>query len=293
MKLFSAQDFDSQLLVETGQTLSKFTIQIFKDNIETGLCSLGSGVLFSFEKNFFIVTASHNFIQQGEFVGKGLKDYYIQLGDNGLFSLKDEDVQGITEKSYLLNKIDLAVVKLDSKATIEALLENKRFLQLEDINFFPEQRVTYEANKEASNYYVLFGFPGTKTKRESKSGNPIIQEKKFKVKAYCQLEYLKNKVPQKLIDMGFNKHLFFSKIKKGSDIYLNKQLIKPIQNGMSGCGLWEISADFVNGTPKLKLAGIFTEYQMGFGIAVKLKYAIAFIRQNFALKRLPLFRENI
>ena len=290
MKLLSIRDFDSQLLVETGQILSKFTVQIFKENIEKGFGSLGSGVLFSFENSYFIITASHNFIHQGEFVGKGMKDYYIQLGDRSLFSLRNEDVRGIVEKSYLLNRIDLAVVKVDSKEIIEALLENKRFLRLEDINFFPEQRVAYEANTEASDYYVLFGFPGTKTKKEIKTGNPLIKEKKFKVKAYCQLEYLKNKVPPKLIDIGFTTHIFFSKIKKGSDLYLNKRLIKPVQNGMSGCGLWEIYADFVDGTPKLKLAGIFTEFQMGFGISVKLKLVITFIRQNFNLNRLPIFR---
>ena len=58
---------------------------------------------------------------------------------------------------------------------------------------------------------------------------------------------------------------------------------------MSGCGLWEINTDLIEGKPKMKLVGIFTEFQRGFGIAVKLKFAIYLIRQKFKLNRLPNF----
>lgn len=286
MKLLNIQDFDNQLLLETGQVLSKYTVQIYKDDIEKAYVSLGSGILFSFENNFFIITASHNFIHEGQFLG--IKGYYIQAGVS-LYSLQYEDIRGVPQIIYYSNKIDLAIVKLESQDLIAALIESKKFVTLEYIKFNPKQRVTFEKNSEPSDFYVLFGFPGTKTKRVIKPGTPIVIEKKFNVKAYCQLEYLRNKIPQELIDMGFTNHIFFSKIKKGSDLYSNKRLIKPVQNGMSGCGLWEIYADYVNGMPKLKLAGIFTEFQMGFGIAVQLKYAIAIIRQEFNLNRLPIF----
>jgi hypothetical protein len=55
--------------------------------------------------------------------------------------------------------------------------------------------------------------------------------------------------------------------------------------------IWEIYANYVDGRPILKLVGIFTEFQMGFGIAVKAKFAIGGIRKAFNLNKLPNFKK--
>jgi len=288
MKLLKVKDFDKQLLLEIGQSLILNTVQIFKNKTKKGLGGLGSGILFKFENHYFIITASHNLIYQEEFVGSGIEDFKIQVGEF-LYDLKQEIIFGIDKQSYESTKIDLAVIKLRSKNLIEDLIKHKSFLTLKDINFFPNQRIINEVNKEPSDYYILFGFPETKTKRVIRSYDPIVEEKKFNIIAYCQMEYLKNSVPQKLLDNGFTNHIFFTKIKKGSDLNFENRLIKPIQNGMSGCGLWEINIDVTKGKPKVKLVGIFTEFQMGFGISVKLKFAIALIRQRLNLNKLPSF----
>ncbi|MBK8562883.1 MAG: hypothetical protein IPN76_05930 [Saprospiraceae bacterium] len=289
MNLLTVKDFDKNLLLEIGQILLKNTVQLFKNKSEKGIGGLGSGILFEFEDNYFIITASHNFIHSGEFVGHGIDDFSVQVGQY-LYDLKREIIFGIDEPSYERTKIDLAIVKLKSSNLIDDLKKHKSFLALSNINFFPNQRIINEANNEPSDYYILFGFPETKTKKVIKSYNPTIEDRKFNITAYCQMEYLRNKIPQRLIKEGFTNHIFFNKIKKGSDLNFENRLIKPVQNGMSGCGLWEINVDLIEGKPQLKLAGIFTEFQKGFGISVKLKFAIALIQQMFNLERLPKFR---
>ena len=289
MKLLTVKDFDKNLLLEIGQILLRNTVQLFKNKSEKGIGGLGSEILFEFEDNYFIITASHNFIYSDEFVGQGISDFTIQVGEY-LYDLKKEIIFGIDKPSYERTKIDLAIIKLKSSNLIDDLKNHKSFLTLSDINFFPNQRITNETNNEPSDYYILFGYPGTKTKKVIKSYNPTIKDNKFNITAYCQMEYLKNKIPQKLIKEGFTNHIFFNKIKKGSDLNFENRIIKPIQNGMSGCGLWEINVDLIEGKPQLKLVGIFTEFQNDFGISVKLKFAIALIQQRFSLGRLPKFR---
>jgi hypothetical protein len=289
MKLITVKDFDKNLLLEIGQILSKNTVQIFKNNIEKGIGGLGSGILFEFEDNYFIITASHNFVHADKFVGQGIEDFTLQVGEY-LYDLKKEFFFRIDKPTYERTKIDLAIIKLRSKNLIDGLKKNKSFLKLSDINFFPNQRVINEVNNEPSDYYILYGFPGTKTKRVIKSFKPTVEDNKFNITAYCQMEYLKNKVPKKLIEEGFTNHTFFNQIKKGSDLDFKNRIIKPVQNGMSGCGLWEINTHLIDGKPKIKLVGIFTEFQKGFGISVKLKFAILLIQQKFKLNRLPNFK---
>jgi len=286
MNLLAVKDFDKNLLLGIGHILLKNTVQFFKKKTEKGIGGLGSGILFEFEDNYFIITASHNFIHSGEFVGN---DLIVQFGQY-LCDLKMEVIFGIDNLSYERTKIDLAVVKLKSTNLIDDLKKHKSFLTLSDINFFPNQRIVNEANNEPSDYYILFGFPETKTKRVIKSYNPTIEDNKFNITAYCQMEYLRNKIPPRLIREGFTNHIFFNKIKKGSDLNFENRLIKPVQNGMSGCGLWEINVDLIKGKPQLKLVGIFTEFQKDFGISVKLKFAIELIRNKLNLRRLPNFR---
>ena len=279
------KDFGKELF-DIGQILLKNTVQLFKNKSEKGLGGLGSGILFEFEDNYFIITASHNFVYSDKFVEQGIDDLKIQVGEY-LYDLKQEIIFGIDKPTYEITKIDIAIIKLRSTSLVEALKKCKSFLTLSDINLFPQQRIVNEKNNESSDYYILFGYPETKTKRIIKRFNPIIEDNKFKITAYCQMEYLKHKVPPKLIDEGFTNHIFFNKIKKGSDLNFENRLIKPIQNGMSGCGLWEINDDLIEGKPKLKLVGIFTEFQREFGVSVKLKFAIALIKQQFKLERLP------
>ena len=212
MKLITVKDFDKNLLLEIGQILSKNTVHIFKNNIEKGIGGLGSGILFEFEDNYFIITASHNFIGADKFVGKGIENFTLQVGEY-LYDLKKEIFFGIDKPTYERTKIDLAIIKLKSTNLVDDLKKNKSFLKLSDINFFPNQRVINEVNNEPSDYYFLFGFPGTKTKRVIKSFNPTVEDNKFNITAYCQMEYLKNKVPKNLIEEGFRYFITLFSIK--------------------------------------------------------------------------------
>lgn len=312
MKLTTIQDFHDDSLFDIWKSISKSTIQILKYTSKNKLGGLGSGILFEFEDNYFIITASHNFINSNKF--EGISDFRIGVENFGIesftaedfrtgafrsevfiLSLKNESMFGIAESTYKEYKIDLAIIKIRSQDLIETLKSHKSFLSLSDISHFPEQRIRKQYNKdEISYYYILYGFPATQTKIVTNKYNSEVKEGEeiLEVNPYCQTEYLRNNVSKKLIKEGFTNHIFFSKIKKGSDLFSKKQRAKPPQNGMSGCGLWEIKLDD-KGKPQVKLVGIFTEFQENFGISVKLKFAIYFIREKFQLKRLPTYDINI
>ncbi|WP_304236551.1 hypothetical protein [Jiulongibacter sediminis] len=111
MKLLTVKDFDKNLLLEIGQILLKNTVQIFKNKSEKGIGGLGSGILFEFEDNYFIITASHNFIHSDEFVGQWINDFTIQVGEF-LYDLNREIIFGIDKPSYERTKIDFSRIRV-------------------------------------------------------------------------------------------------------------------------------------------------------------------------------------
>ncbi|WP_338790991.1 hypothetical protein [Bernardetia sp. MNP-M8] len=303
MKLTTTQNFHDELLLDMWLNISKSTVQIFKYTYENKLRGHGSGVLFQFEDNYFIITASHNFIEKNGFVGEGIDDFWVGVenftakdfrvggfrSESVIFSLKNQNMLGIDKSTYERYKIDLAIIKITSQALIESLKSHKSFLSLSDISHYPKQRILEQYNKgEISDYYILYGFPASQTKVITNKYNPKVKdgEKILNANPYCQTEYLKNNVSKKLIEEGFTNHIFFSEFKKGYDLFSHQRKNKPIQRGMSGCGLWEIHID-TKGKPCIKLVGIFTEVEEGFGISVKLPFAIYFIREYWGLEKLP------
>jgi len=286
MDLITVNQFNNEVNDEIENILFRNTIQFFRTSDKYGVESHGSGTLFKFEDSYFVLTASHNFVDEN------LNQLTIQAGDDLHFFNKEHTV-GINKDTYNRNKIDIAIIKLKHGKLLDDLLNYKAFIELKDMDFHAEQKILKKQDEKEVDYYFLFGFPASKTDLKIKKDHSNLKKKYFKIIAYCQMEYLENKIPNKLIQDGFTNHLFFNKNKKGADKNFKGRIIKPKQNGMSGCGLWEVYFNVNSGKVQTKQVGIFTEFQRGFGISVKIKFAIELIRESFNLKRLPKFKTGM
>lgn len=280
MKLVIPYIFDKYITTKITEKLMLNSIQFFNNHNEYGLEAHGSGTLFKFNDNYFIITASHVLIDED------ITQLRIQVG-NTLYRIDKESILGVTEKSYNRNNIDIAVVKLCSGALITELKAEKKFIELKDMNFDSKQKI--HSKKREDDYYFLFGFPASKTFLETQKDNDGKAKKIFNITAYCQMECMYTNPPRKLIEKKYDNHLFFNKNKKGSNANFEGRIIKPKLNGMSGGGLWELSLNHSTGEMDLKHVGIFTEVRMGIGISVKSKFAIELIREGFKLNQLPRF----
>jgi len=269
-----------QIDEEISDDLLKSTIQIFKHTVD-GVKPLGSGILFSFEDNYFILTAAHNL--------KGLKrqDLSVRIG-NSLISLEHDILHYISETGENKDdKIDLGAILIRTNDAIQDINTFNRCINLEDINFNPVQQKSTSIQTTNPDY-IMFGYPESQTKLKHGSSDH------WKVKVLYFKCGLNNIDTSEIIDLGFRNHIFCTRTKGGSDLYTGQKRNLPLLYGMSGCGLWQLNKIDVNtGRFQLKLCGIFYGVEKEFLIFTKVGHVIDMIRESFNLKKLPCLGYNL
>lgn len=276
MKLISIKDFELQLAEETAGFLSKCTIQFFRRNFEEGLVAHGSGILFAFQENYFIISASHNFLDEDK------ENIKIRTGNTIEDIRNSKLIFSVQTGDFIEDKIDTAILKLEDANLIEILKTNNYFIELGDVQLDHRQKITNEEESLESYLYILFGYPGKQSKPKYKSEN------KWNIKALYLQGQLQRLNSQILEDKGYANHVVFNKLKKGKKHYTGGRVNLPSLKGMSGCGLWDIQGyDLKKGRQKLKLVGIFIEINHNLAISTKIDYAIEMIKHHFGCSRLP------
>ncbi|MEO0684695.1 MAG: hypothetical protein AAFY76_06505 [Cyanobacteria bacterium J06649_11] len=268
MEILDDHDYHQELSFESAQRVSRFTVQMFRISDKGTIESFASGVLFQFEENYFLITASH------VFENEHVPELRIRSGD-GVIEIHGEFLR-------VLNDIlDIAIVKLSNSSALN-LKESHSFLGLVDIEFNPVQKILRTPTPDLSNYYMMFGYPASKTK--AKYNSP----KEINIVAYYVGTYLHRDNVNRLKEEGYKWHLFTDRRKKYIGLRSRNKQHAPSLNGMSGSGLWEIKViDIQSKEPTTKLAGIFIEKNGEHLVSIKAEIAIPIIRERWKLYRLP------
>ncbi|MFV0545089.1 MAG: hypothetical protein ACK5ND_02625 [Bacteroides sp.] len=215
-----------------------FIVQIYKKESEDepiDISALASGVLFEFNNGYYLLTAGHVYENEtvqdiGTFING---DFYVLQGAISYLS---------PCKSKENNKGDIAVCKLLPEVA-EDLKQYYSFTTIEQIAM---NHILSEENR-----YFIFGYPVTKTKKNTqrKTIKPI--PFKFVTKGITTPQ-----IYQKLdLDNGTNFLLDFHR-KKLADTKTNIKQTAPKPYGISGTGLWYLDKD-----KKIYLVGIMTEWR--------------------------------
>lgn len=255
--------------------LIKNTVQIFVQNSVEGICSLGTGVLFSFENRYFILTANHNL------EGENLRELRLRIEDR-LFQFPDIKVYHTKPKrNEKIDRYDVAILELLDSQAISAFEAKMNFIGLNDIQLGANQRMSEKVNITC-NDYMCFGFPGRTTR--------IYEDEKnqFMVSPYllgCGLNK-RNLAP--LIKEGFDCHIFINKMKKARKYETKERISIQKLNGLSGGGLWDINyIDAQTGRFVIKLVGILIRQNIDLLIFTKIDLIIGMFRDIVGLRSLP------
>ncbi len=255
--------------------LIKNTVQIFVQNSEEGIFSLGTGVLFAFDNRYFILTANHNL--EGENIGElrlRIEDSLIKFPDSSVYHTKPKQNEKI-------DKYDIAIIELLDLNVINLFKGKMNFIGLGDIQLGANQRMSEKVNK-TSNDYLCFGFPGKTTKVYEDKQN------EFLVRPFmlgCGLNK-RNLIP--LIEEGYDCHFFINKMKKAREYFTNERTRIPKLNGMSGGGLWDINyVDAQTGRFIIKLVGILIRQNNDLLIFTSIDVVIEMLRDIAGVHRLP------
>jgi len=275
--LLSELEIVKEFKLRSSNFLAKCTIQLFRMNSEEGIKAHGSGVLFSFNSKFFIISAAHNFLDEEK------ESIRLRIGPH-LEKIEDADlIYTLLVGDPSVDKIDISVLHIRSQELIKQLQIHNEFIHVNDIIIDHEQKIVPQETGSKNGQYLLFGYPGKQTKKIYKS----ITE--WKVKALSiEIFYTENDI-QRLKESGFVNHILFNKLNKGYVQPSNDQIHLPEFGGLSGCGLWDFSGfDLENQRMNTKLVGIFIEIRSNLGISTKIDFAIELIRAHFNEITLPI-----
>lgn len=258
----------------TSAFLQKCTVQLFRTDIEEGIVAHGTAILFTYRNNFFLITASHNF------VGEDPKSIRIRVGPH-LEKISNSVLKFSKETGSLAkDKIDLAVLWFNDSELIACLHKYNTFIELQDLRIDHEQKVVTSHRKDSK--YILFGFPGSRTKQKFGVQNA------WNVKA-LYIEVMLKQFHNDQIELpGFVGHLAFDRPTKGMNPATGSRTSLPKFKGLSGGGLWDIiGIDPANNMLDIRLVGIFIELSLTLGFATRIDFAIELIRSHFGLATLP------
>jgi hypothetical protein len=277
MALISIKDFELQIAHEIGDFLSKCTLQFFRENLIEGLVAHCSGVLFTFEEKYFIITAAHCFIDENK------DDIKIRVGNTIQELRQTRLVFALESNDIFKDKIDTAILSIENADLIQELKDSHHFIGVEDIALDHKQKGQHSGENLESLLYILFGYPGTQSKLKYRS------TKNWNIKALFLHGDLRYPTKDWVVNQGYSNHVFFDKIKKGRKYSSGERVNLPKLKGMSGCGLWDIQGyDIKNNRQKIKLVGIFIEVNFNYAIATKIDLAMEFIRYFFNCEKLPI-----
>lgn len=255
------------------------TVHFFQDSPTTVPQPLGCGVLFTFQNNFFIITAAH--LLEGD-VHNDLRvmvdGYLFPL--QGIWRFIRNSVDEVQE--YPQN-VDLAVLKFIPCQLLAKLQQDRSFLELQHLAFDQQQIVS--SSPEVTNAlcgYHIVGYPSSRTKYDATANS-------YRSTMYVTYTTLHKKNLKRLRKkFNANHHLFFDYRTTGKDPKENNKVQLPTYGGLSGTGIWKV--DYLVGADfNIKLGGIFlqTSQKESVMIGLKIDMIIQVIREAFNLPRLP------
>lgn len=240
----------------------------------------GCGVLFTFEGNYFVLTASH-LLDKTNFTALRIMidgTVYKLDGSTFKFAIPEEG-----DKNNYVGNIDLAILKLGDGELLNRLKAERNFTELQDILFDQNQKVGILPSHEAAlNAYYIIGYPASRTKFNEKTSS--YHSTLFGI--YCTL----HKKNLNRLEKEFGEyHLFFDYRKSGKSLKHQKKVKLPKYYGLSGTGIWKTDHFNINGTFNVKLAGIFLQVSQKETIMVGLRIDLIIqeLRTQFNLPRLP------
>lgn len=255
------------------------TVHFFQDSLTKVPQPLGCGVLFTFQNNFFIITAAH--LLEGDVhndIRVMVEGYLYPLQGIWKFVLNDID-----ETQEFPQNVDLAVFKFIPCQLLTRLQQDRGFLELQHLAFDQQQVVS--SSPDVTNVlcgYHIVGYPSSRTKYDTEVDS-------YRSTMYVTYTTLHKKNLKRLRKkFNSNHHLFFDYRTTGKNPKENSKVKLPTYGGLSGTGIWKVN-HFVGGDLNIKLAGIFlqTSQKESVMIGLKIDMILQVIREAFNLPRLP------
>ena len=268
--MLTEREIQFEAIKSTVQDLQSKTIQLFRQDPVKGIRSHGCGILFTYNFEYFILTAYHNLADEDfDTITARVGPHLPRLRP---CVVKYSKVVGTPS----LDKIDIAVIHLQSSELIAMLHQYNSFTHLSDIRL-DLQNINKKVDK-----FSLFGYPGSKTKPKYNV------DREYTISALYTEVRPANKIHGKLKEHGFSAHIIFDKPKKGYNYFTNQQITSPQMKGLSGCGLWILtSLDVEKLRYNSKLVGIFTELHFGQGFATRIDFVTELMRAHFGTYTMP------
>jgi hypothetical protein len=232
--------YRSKLIGDIAESISDYIIQLFYDDKKKDPKATGCGTLLEIDNRCFLITAAHVIAEHPDTT-------YAAIGNDGVFlgglmhfialpaSTKRQD-----------DKIDLAFIELE-QVTANKIKQQHKFLTLNDlqIGYIPTE----------NSQYLLYGYPGTKTKSKKLKNEDLIVAKPFiyNSKLHTIFSYEK---------FGFKSFSHIA-INFTGEVLTNVNKnphYAPDLGGMSGSGLWYLpDFPFPSVITNRKLIGIVIE----------------------------------
>jgi hypothetical protein len=228
--------FDQLVHEVTTKNLFRHTVQLLEKGGKYGYTPLGSGVLVEINHKYILFTASHvsAVAEEKNLFINCQKGFVIILGDSRETDLEKD------------KHTDLAYIILDEKVG-KILAESYSFLTLSKIRSNHHLRRILQ--------YVVAGYPVKNLRTEEKTV--------YAGMSYYLLQGSKDEA-YAFHKKGKGKNLLLDFAGKGTDLNSQeKKKIDPEPYGLSGCGLWQMIPEFVNGQWQMdyRLIGIMTEFR--------------------------------
>ncbi|MDN5214960.1 hypothetical protein QQ020_22965 [Fulvivirgaceae bacterium BMA12] len=220
----SYQHYEEMCKIAVEQIISKATIQFFR---RKGLkvSAEGSGALFSFKDNYFIVSAAHllNFesISKLEFI----------IGGNfGLVSQLKTKLVVCNSGGKDVQNTDISILQINNNL----ISEFEKYY-----SFISIEHVVPNHNFTSKYFYFLYGYPASKTKI-------IPHQKKGYIKAcgYWTYPYSSEKY-REIKSIEDFKVLFWYDKKRFSNFYSVNKMHGPDAPGFSGSVMWHIVGNVI------------------------------------------------
>ena len=203
---------------------------------EKGIHSHGTGMLLIVDNQPIVITAAHVI---KDFDPRTIQLITTEKPSNVRFAPAAGDLYG----GDVSEELDVGFLRIGDSAS--PLLANKRFLTLEDLEFFPTGLTTDLA--------ILFGMPGTEHKeriRDVHSFGSFTYMTSFPE----DMDWSAPGNRSTLVSIGYDETV--------EDVFTGQDMLLPDPHGMSGGGLWR--AWFAGATiwtpDRMRLVGILTEF---------------------------------
>jgi len=245
--------------------LTKYTCQLFidKEGKKEYFQPFGSGVLFTHNNNYYLLSCAHVLLDDKQSLP------YILKSKNEISTIGGEYLtSGLPESNKRKDdKYDFSIVKLNGE-TIENFINSGH-------KFLDESFVLTGYEPKEKDLAMCIGYPASRTKVN-------VQQKTISSKG---LKYISRFLKYDLSKDGFDSRIHLL-VKYSINNFFNsfsKTVSRgPKPAGLSGGGLWSI---FINKKEmvSIKLVGILTEYSENHSVLIstRIDLLIDCIKQNF------------